>query len=98
MEWDLLQTHFSKIQNLELYSGFNEEFNDRKLPSHWPLQRLLVADATGEVFQSPGVRQGRIGHLALFSHRAFDLKAPQAMSSFAQIKKPLRRGRWRVNI
>jgi hypothetical protein len=53
IEWELLGNHFSKIKDLEMHRGWNEELNDAGLPTHWPLERLLVSDACGEVFCRP---------------------------------------------
>lgn len=64
-EWALLGAHFSKVENLELESGFNEELNDKHIPSHWPLQRLELRSTCGELVQSPFVLQGRVSHLSL---------------------------------
>lgn len=65
VEWDLLSSHFTSVRELWMESGWNEELNDAKLPLHWPLERLVVSSACGEVFRSPWVTEGRIRHLVL---------------------------------
>lgn len=92
IEWDLLEAHFSDIQDLELHSGFNEEFNDRKLPLNWPLQRLLLADACAEVIQSPWVRKGRIGHLALLLTSGLRFEGPTSDELHRGYREAIARG------
>ncbi|KAJ5281971.1 hypothetical protein N7478_007343 [Penicillium angulare] len=65
-EWALLSTHFHAVEDLELESGFSEELNDRCLPRHWPLKKLKLSSACGELIQSPFVRQGLVQHLSLY--------------------------------
>ena len=65
-EWSLLGEHFTSVENLELESGFNEDLNDKHIPLHWPLQRLQLSSACGELTQTPFVRQGRVSHLSLY--------------------------------
>ncbi|KAL1956044.1 hypothetical protein VTO42DRAFT_7859 [Malbranchea cinnamomea] len=65
VEWRLLGDHFTNVKNLELDAGFNEDLNDRNIPLHWPLKRLMYASSGGEVFQSPFVLEGKVEHLIL---------------------------------
>ncbi|KAJ5087163.1 hypothetical protein N7456_010779 [Penicillium angulare] len=65
-EWALLGSHFHNVKELELESGFNEELNDKCIPRHWPLKKLQLNSACGELVQSPFVRQGLIQHLSLY--------------------------------
>ncbi|RHZ48588.1 uncharacterized protein CDV56_106024 [Aspergillus thermomutatus] len=64
-EWSILGEHFTNIRDLEMDSGFDEGLNDKEMPLHWPLERLEVSSAAGQVFQTPFVLQGRVKHLAL---------------------------------
>ncbi|KAF9640997.1 hypothetical protein BFW01_g12803 [Lasiodiplodia theobromae] len=63
--WALLATHFSSVTDLHMDSGWNEELNDRDIPLHWPLQRLTLSSACGEVCRSPWIVEGRVPHLVL---------------------------------
>ncbi|KAJ5727003.1 hypothetical protein N7493_006030 [Penicillium malachiteum] len=65
-EWALLGAHLKNVEELELESGFNEELNDKNLPLHWPLRKLTLSSACGELIQSPFVRQGLVSHLSLY--------------------------------
>lgn len=49
-EWRLIGDHFSVIQNLEMEGGFNEELNDKLIPTHWPIERLLISSPCSETF------------------------------------------------
>ncbi|PYH79440.1 hypothetical protein BO82DRAFT_393869 [Aspergillus uvarum CBS 121591] len=64
-EWAILGLHFPLIRNLEIHTGYNEDLNDRHIPSHWPLSRLLISSASGTLTQTPFIRQGRVSHLIL---------------------------------
>lgn len=64
-EWVLLGSHFTSVENLELDSGFHETLNDKHIPAQWPLKRLELLSACGELVRSPFVRQGRVGRLSL---------------------------------
>lgn len=65
-EWALLGAHLKNVEELELESGFNEQLNDKELPLHWPLKKLTLSSACGELIQSPFIRQGLVSHLSLF--------------------------------
>ncbi|KAL4739063.1 hypothetical protein BDV11DRAFT_170443 [Aspergillus similis] len=65
-EWAILGGHFTNVRDLEIDSGFNEDLNDRDMPVHWPLERLVLSGVCGEVTKSPHILQGRIKHLILF--------------------------------
>ncbi|KAJ5626152.1 hypothetical protein N7510_002461 [Penicillium lagena] len=75
-EWALLGKHFSKINNLEMDAGINEELNDKHMPLHWPLQRLLLSSACGEIIESSWVRQGRISHLIMYLTHGLRFEGP----------------------
>lgn len=63
--WALLAQHFSSVTDLHMDSGWNEELNDADIPLHWPLQRLTLSSACGEVCRSPWIVEGRVPHLVL---------------------------------
>ncbi|KAJ5519141.1 hypothetical protein N7453_001563 [Penicillium expansum] len=65
-EWALLGAHLKNVEELELESGFNEDLDDKRLPLHWPLKKLTLSSACGELIQSPFIRQGLVSHLSLF--------------------------------
>ncbi|KAL4796687.1 hypothetical protein BDV19DRAFT_387878 [Aspergillus venezuelensis] len=54
-EWNILSAHFIAVRELEMSTGFNEELNDSKMPIHWPIEKMELADACGEVTKSPKV-------------------------------------------
>ncbi|KFY28839.1 hypothetical protein V493_02742 [Pseudogymnoascus sp. VKM F-4281 (FW-2241)] len=64
-EWKLISDHFTDIQNLYLEAGFNEELNDKLIPTSWPIERLLISSSCGEKICSPIVLEGRVKHLIL---------------------------------
>ncbi|KAH8434098.1 uncharacterized protein LDX57_011736 [Aspergillus melleus] len=76
VEWELLRNHLNQIKDLEMCSGFNEELNDAELPEHWPLERLCVSSACGEVFRSSFVLEGRVKHLALLLTSGLQFEGP----------------------
>ncbi|KFY27364.1 hypothetical protein V491_00935 [Pseudogymnoascus sp. VKM F-3775] len=75
-EWRLISDHFSDIQNLEMEAGFNEELNDKPIPTHWPIERLLISSSCGEVCQSPFVLEGRVKHLILLLTSGLRFEGP----------------------
>lgn len=64
-EWEILGAHLKNVEVLELESGFHEKLNDKNLPLHWPLKKLTLASACGELTQTPFIRQGLVSHLCL---------------------------------
>ncbi|KAL4959512.1 uncharacterized protein BDV14DRAFT_9526 [Aspergillus stella-maris] len=64
-EWDILAAHFTAVRELEMFTGWNEDLNDKRTPTHWPIEKMQLADACGEVIKSPHILQGRIKHLIL---------------------------------
>jgi hypothetical protein len=75
-EWSLLGDHFTGIKNLEMDSGWNERLNDENMPSHWPLEQLLIGSACSEVFRSPFIIEGKVGHLILFFTHGLRFEGP----------------------
>ncbi|PYH47017.1 uncharacterized protein BP01DRAFT_355414 [Aspergillus saccharolyticus JOP 1030-1] len=65
IEWAILGHHFSRVRDLEIHTGFHEDLNDKHIPLHWPLSRLLISSACGVLTRTPFIRQGRISHLIL---------------------------------
>lgn len=91
-EWALLGKHFSKINNLEMDTGFNEELNDKYMPLHWPLQRLLLSSACGEIIESPWVRQGRISHLIMYLTHGLRFEGPTSRELTRMNEEAIARG------
>lgn len=91
-EWSLLGGHFTSVKNLEMDSGFNEDWNDEKLPLHWPLERLLISSACGEVFQSPTVLEGRVKHLILLLTSGLRFEGPTSQELCRADKEAISRG------
>lgn len=76
IEWRLLGDHLTSVKDLELEAGFNEELNDKGIPQHWPLKRLVFSSSCGEVFQSPFVLEGKVEHLALYLTSGLRFEGP----------------------
>jgi hypothetical protein len=92
VEWELLSNHFSGIKDLEMSSGFNEELNDAELPTHWPLERLFISDACGEVFRSPWVLEGRVKDFALLGTSGLRFEGPTSDELYRANKEAIARG------
>lgn len=75
-EWEMLGAHFTGVHDLELDSGWNEDLNDADMPVHWPLERLLLSSACGEVVRAPSIREGKIRHLVLFLTSGLRFEGP----------------------
>ncbi|EAW10391.1 uncharacterized protein ACLA_048630 [Aspergillus clavatus NRRL 1] len=75
-EWAILSEHFTNVRDLELDSGHSEGLNDKEMPLHWPLERLEIDSASGEVIQSPFILQGRVKHLALIFTSGLRFEGP----------------------
>lgn len=91
-EWALLGNHFSGVENLEIDSGFHEQLNDKHIPSQWPLQRLEIRSACGELVQSPFVRQGRVPHLSLLLTAGLRFMGPATKDMLRAHKEEVKRG------
>jgi hypothetical protein len=76
VEWSLLGAHFSSVKDLDISTGFNEDLNDERMPLHWPLERLLISSACGEVFRSPFVLEGKVKHLILLLTSGLRFEGP----------------------
>ncbi|KAL5333730.1 hypothetical protein BJX70DRAFT_47659 [Aspergillus crustosus] len=75
-EWDILSSHFTSVRDLTMDSGWNEDLNDRKMPLHWPLERLTLSSPCGEVIESPHILQGRVRHLVLYLTSGLRFEGP----------------------
>ncbi|RMJ21317.1 hypothetical protein PHISP_07810 [Aspergillus sp. HF37] len=64
-DWAQLGAHFTSIKDLTLSSGFNEHLNDSNIPLHWPLERLVLNSACGELSRTQWIRDARLRHLRL---------------------------------
>lgn len=69
--WPLLAAHFTNVTHLHLDSGWDESLNDTAIPTHWPLRKLTLSSACGEVCRSPWIvgkdahGHGGVAHLVL---------------------------------
>lgn len=77
-EWALLSDHFTGVRDLEIDTGFNEDLNDRRMPLHWPLDRLMISGACGEATKSPHILQGRVKHLILYFTSELRFEGPRS--------------------
>ena len=91
-EWRIMGEHFNGVQNLEMDTGFNEELNDEKIPLHWPIERLLISSACGEVFRSPFVLEGRVKHLILLLTSGLRFEGPTTDDLCRANKEAIARG------
>lgn len=91
-EWSILGNHFSNIQDLEMDSGFNEDWNDEKLPIHWPIQRLLVASAGAEVVRSRFITEGKVKHLTLLLTNGLRFVGPSSKELVQLHRQAIERG------
>ncbi|KAL4937040.1 hypothetical protein BDV06DRAFT_227320 [Aspergillus oleicola] len=91
-EWDILGSHFTAVRDLEMFSGFNEDLNDRKMPNHWPIERLSLADSCGEVTKSPHILQGRIKHLILNHTSELRFEGPASAELRRAYSEAVKRG------
>ncbi|KAF7131470.1 hypothetical protein CNMCM5793_004695 [Aspergillus hiratsukae] len=92
IEWALLSNHFSNIKDLEMSTGFNDDLNDAELPTHWPLERLLVSDACAEVFRCPFVLEGRVKHFVLLGTSGLRFEGPTSAELYRADKEAIARG------
>ncbi|RAH85542.1 hypothetical protein BO86DRAFT_445465 [Aspergillus japonicus CBS 114.51] len=91
-EWAILGLHFPLIRNLEIHTGYNEDLNDRHIPSHWPLSRLLISSASGTLTQTPFIRQGRVSHLILDYTSGLRFEGPDNQELQRRHKDAIARG------
>ncbi|KAL4885449.1 hypothetical protein BJY04DRAFT_134565 [Aspergillus karnatakaensis] len=91
-EWDILGNHFTSVRDLTMDSGFNEDLNDRKMPLHWPLERLQIEGVCGEVTKSPHILQGRLGHLILCFTSEMRFEGPTSDELVAANKAAIAQG------
>ncbi|KAK2755107.1 hypothetical protein FQN54_006636 [Arachnomyces sp. PD_36] len=75
-EWAILGEHFSHVNDLHLSTGWNEELNDQLMPSNWPLERLTLDSASGELTQTPFILEGKVKRLSLFLTSGLRFEGP----------------------
>lgn len=92
VEWKLMGAHFNDVQNLEIESGYNEELNDALIPTHWPIERLLISSSCGERFSSPFVLEGRVNHLILLLTAGLRFEGPTSKELSRANKEAIERG------
>lgn len=91
-EWSVISDHFSSVKYLEMETGFNEDLNDGKMPLHWPLERLQISSAGGEVFRSPFILDGKIKHLILLLTYGLRFEGPTSEELCRANKEAIARG------
>ncbi|KAI9369640.1 hypothetical protein BJX61DRAFT_518594 [Aspergillus egyptiacus] len=91
-EWGILGDHFTNVEDLTIDTGFHEDLNDRKMPLHWPLQRLEIQGVCGEVTKSPHILQGRVGHLILYFTSEMRFEGPRSDELSDAYQKEIARG------
>jgi hypothetical protein len=92
VEWAVLGDHFNIVNNLEMDTGWNEELNDAKMPLHWPLQRLQISSACGEVFRSPFVLEGGVKNLILLLTSGLRFEGPTSKELCKANEEAISRG------
>jgi len=65
-EWDVLGAHFHNVKKLYVSTGFHECWVDDRFPLNWPLEFLMISDATGELVQTPAILEGLVPHVVLY--------------------------------
>lgn len=73
--WALLSSHFTSVKDLTLSSGYNERLNDN-IQLHWPLERLVLDSAAGELSRTPWIRAAKLKHLSLQYTMRFRFEGP----------------------
>ncbi|OBT65484.1 hypothetical protein VE03_05042 [Pseudogymnoascus sp. 23342-1-I1] len=96
-EWRLMGDHFSDIRNLEMEADFNEDLNDKLIPTHWPLERLLISSSCGETFCSPFVLEGRVKHLTLLLTAGLRFEGPTSSELMRANKEAIAKGEGKVD-
>jgi hypothetical protein len=90
-EWWVIGDHFSSVKDLEMDTGFNEELNDERMPLHWPLERLLISSACGEVVRSPFMLEGKVKHLILLLTSGLRFEGPTSEELYRASKEAILR-------
>lgn len=91
-EWALLGEHFNNVSDLQVSTGWNEELNDEKMPLQWPLQRLSISSACGELFRSPFVLEGKVKHLTLYLTCGLRFEGPTTKEFHTLHKEAVKKG------
>lgn len=73
-------------------SGFNEELNDKLIPEHWQIERLLISSSCGEKICSPFVLEGRVKHLILLLTSGLRFEGPTPSELSRANKEAIERG------
>ncbi|KAL9105616.1 MAG: hypothetical protein Q9227_009228 [Pyrenula ochraceoflavens] len=92
LQWAILGSHFTSVRDLKLIAGFHECLNDEKIPLHWPLEKLFIADSCGETFRSPWVLEGRVKHLVIFLAAFLRFEGPTTQEYIDADEKAIEQG------
>ena len=87
-QWEALEQHFTKVRFLKVATGWDEEWIDAKFPLNWPLELLIIADATSERITTPAILEGRINHLVFLFACGLRFEGP-SVKDLIKDAKPL---------
>ncbi len=76
-QWVALGEHFTNIRFLNVCTGWDECWVDDDFPLNWPLELLVISDASSERVSTPAVLEGRIKHLVLFYTCSLRFEGPK---------------------
>ncbi|KAM5439970.1 hypothetical protein McanMca71_005029 [Microsporum canis] len=91
-EWSLLSKHFTSLKELELEAGYNEDLNDKSMPTHWPLERLQISSSCASLIETPYIREGRVKHLVLLLTSGLRFEGPTSQQLLDEHKSAIKRG------
>lgn len=65
-DWQIIGSHFTKVQKLKVSTGVTEEWTDGNFPLHWPLDLLVLSGAATAAVTTPAIIEGRVEHLVSY--------------------------------
>ncbi|KAK3388385.1 hypothetical protein B0T20DRAFT_426568 [Sordaria brevicollis] len=65
-DWEIISSHFTKVQKLYVSTGVLEEWLDNNFPLHWPLDLLVLSGAATTEVTTPAILEGRIEHMVFY--------------------------------
>ncbi|KAK3897741.1 hypothetical protein C8A05DRAFT_19550 [Staphylotrichum tortipilum] len=75
-QWVALGQHFTNVRFLIVCTGWNECWVDDDFPLNWPLELLVISDASSERVSTPAIMEGRVKHLVLFYAHGLRFEGP----------------------
>lgn len=76
-QWAALGEHFTSVRYLNIATGWDECWVDDNFPLNWPLELLVISDASSERVSTPAIMEGRIKHLVLFYASGLRFEGPR---------------------